>query len=85
MSARVYSRLTVACVPRTVTRRESELAQAGFMAGTVPTNGTVKRARSSVSTRVEAVLQAMTTMVGECAAISSAMSAQTRSTSSASP
>ncbi len=40
ISARVYSRLTVACVPSTVTCLLTERAQAGLMAGTVPTKGT---------------------------------------------
>ena len=35
----VYSRLTVPLVPSTDTRLVFELAQAGLMAGTVPTNG----------------------------------------------
>ena len=37
----VYSRLTVALVPSTDTRLVLELAQAGLIAGTVPTNGTL--------------------------------------------
>src|SRR6266700_2363722 len=45
ISARVYSRLTVASVPSTDTRLVREAAQAGLIAGTVPTNGTTKRAR----------------------------------------
>ena len=75
MSARVYSRLTVACVPSTVTRLLTEPAQAGLIAGTVPTKGTEKRARKCGSTRVEAVLQAMTTRSGRWVSISSPMSA----------
>ena len=65
MSARVYSRATVASVPSTETRRVSEPAQAGLIAGTVPTNGTAKTScAASGSTMVEAVLQAMTTRSG---------------------
>src|SRR5262249_36270704 len=45
ISARVYSRFTVASVPRTDTSLVVEAAQAGLMAGTVPTNGTGKGAR----------------------------------------
>ena len=75
MSARVYSRATVASVPSTETRRVTEAAQAGLIAGTVPTNGTENFSRSSGSTMVEAVLQAMTTRSGRCAAISSPISA----------
>ena len=41
ISARVYSRFTVASVPSTDTRLFLEAAQAGLIAGTVPTNGTV--------------------------------------------
>ena len=37
----VYSRLTVPLVPSTETRLVFELAQAGLIAGTVPTNGTL--------------------------------------------
>src|SRR4029079_19208036 len=37
----VYSRLTVPLVPSTDTRLVLELAQAGLIAGTVPTNGTL--------------------------------------------
>ena len=40
ISARVYSRWTVPLVPSTETRLVRELAQAGLIAGTVPTNGT---------------------------------------------
>ena len=40
ISARVYSRCTVPLVPSTETRLVLDLAQAGLMAGTVPTNGT---------------------------------------------
>jgi len=36
MSACVYSRVTVACVPSTETRLVREAAQAGLIAGTVP-------------------------------------------------
>ena len=64
ISARVYSRLTVpACrAPRRAC--VFDCAQAGLIAGTVPTKGTVKRARNSASASVEAVLQAMTTRSG---------------------
>ena len=44
ISARVYSRPTVACVPSTETRFDADCAQAGLIAGTVPTKGTEKRA-----------------------------------------
>ena len=64
ISVRVYSRLTVALVPSTDTRRVSEAAQAGLIAGTVPTKGTGNRARRCGSTSVEAVLQAMTMRSG---------------------
>jgi hypothetical protein len=37
----VYSRFTVPFVPSTETRRVFDDAQAGLMAGTVPTNGVV--------------------------------------------
>ena len=37
----VYSRFTVPLVPSTETRLVFELAQAGLIAGTVPTKGTV--------------------------------------------
>jgi hypothetical protein len=36
----VYSRFTVACVPSTAMRLLFDCAQAGLIAGTVPTNGT---------------------------------------------
>ena len=42
ISARVYSRPTVAWVPSTVTRFVTDCAHAGLIAGTVPTNGTAK-------------------------------------------
>ena len=48
-----------------------EAAQAGLIAGTVPTKGNEKRLRKCGSTMVEAVLQAMTTRSGRCAAIKS--------------
>ena len=38
-----------------------------MIAGTVPTKGTVKRARNSASASVDAVLQATTTRSGACA------------------
>ena len=41
ISRLVYSRCTVPLVPSTDTRLVFELAQAGLIAGTVPTNGTV--------------------------------------------
>ena len=84
ISAWVYSRVTVASVPSTDTRFVCEAAQAGLIAGTVPTKGTVKRSRSSGSTSVEAVLQAITTRSGACASISSPISAITRATSASS-
>ena len=37
----VYSRFTVPLVPSTETRLVFEVAQAGLIAGTVPTNGTL--------------------------------------------
>ena len=43
ISAWVYSRATVASVPSTETRFDCEAAQAGLIAGTVPTKGKVKR------------------------------------------
>src|SRR5262249_2700168 len=69
ISARVYSRPTVASVPRTATRLVREPAQAGLIAGTVPTNGTLKRVRKCGSTSVEAVLQAMTMRSGRWVSI----------------
>ena len=60
-------------------------AQAGLIAGTVPTKGTVKRARSSGSTRVEAVLQATTTRSGWYVSMSPLMTATTRAINSVSP
>ena len=80
----MYSRFTVASVPSTDTRFERDALQAGLIAGTVPTNGTVNRARRCGSTMVDAVLQAITTMSGACAAISSAISGTTRPTSASS-
>src|SRR5438874_4617322 len=64
ISARVYSRLIVASVPSTETRLLIEAAQAGLIAGTVPTNGSATLARRLGSTMVEAVLQATTTISG---------------------
>src|SRR6476659_4749404 len=64
ISARVYSRPTVACVPSTETNFDTDWEQAGLIAGTVPTKGTEKRARNWVSASVEAVLQATTTRSG---------------------
>jgi hypothetical protein len=46
-----------------------DCAQAGLIAGTVPTKGTEKRARKSLSASVEAVLHATTTRSGACSAI----------------
>ena len=43
--------------PNADTRRDRDAVQAGLAAGTVPTNGTVKRATRWGSTRVDAVLQ----------------------------
>ena len=71
MSARVYSRFTVASVPSTETCLVIDAAQAGLIAGTVPTNGSAKFLRNRGSTMVEAVLQAITTRSGRCASISS--------------
>ena len=42
ISARVYSRFTVASVPSTDTSWLRDAAQAGLIAGTVPTNGTAE-------------------------------------------
>ena len=64
ISAWVYSRATVASVPSTETRFDCDAAQAGLIAGTVPTKGRVKRSRSAGSTSVEAVLQAITARSG---------------------
>src|SRR5262249_19852666 len=64
ISALVYSRLTVASVPSTDTRFVFDAAQAGLIAGTVPTNGTESCARRLGRTLVEAVLQAITTRSG---------------------
>src|SRR3981189_1838272 len=64
ISVWVYSRLTVPLVPSTDTRLDLELAQAGLIAGTVPTNGTRYAARRCDMTRVDAVLQAMTARSG---------------------
>ena len=80
----MYSRETVASVPSTDTRLLTETAQAGLIAGTVPTNGTAKRARRCGSTSVDAVLQAMTANAGRWVSISVAMSGTMRSTSAAS-
>ena len=83
-SAWVYSRATVASVPSTEMRLVSESAQAGLIAGTVPTKGRAKRSRSAGSTSVEAVLQATITRSGRCAAISRSISAVTRAISACS-
>ena len=74
----MYSRLTVPLVPSTDTRLVFERAQAGLMAGTVPTKGTWYRSRRCDITSVEAVLQAITTRSGACAAINSPISGTTR-------
>ncbi len=76
----MYSRLTVASVPSTDTSLDLDALQAGLMAGTVPTKGTVNRARRCGSTRVDAVLQAITAISGACVAINSAISGTTRPT-----
>jgi hypothetical protein len=81
--ARVYSRCTVASVPSTDTRLVRDAAQAGLIAGTVPTNGTAKRARKLGSTMVEAVLQARTTRSGSCASTTCSIRSMTRATSCA--
>src|ERR1700731_4528029 len=81
MSARVYSCATVASVPSTETRLVTDAAQAGLIAGTVPTNGSENCLRRSGSTMVDAVLQAITTRSGRWVSISSPMSATTRDTS----
>ena len=80
----MYSRLTVASVPSTETRRVREPAQAGLIAGTVPTKGSENLLRNSGNAMVEAVLQAMTTRSGRWVAINSPMSATTRATSAGS-
>ena len=51
MSARVYSRAIVASVPSTETSLLFDEAQAGLIAGTVPTNGILKRSRNRGSTK----------------------------------
>ena len=61
-----------------------DCAQAGLIAGTVPTKGTVKRARAVASASVEAVLQATTTRSGACRAIASPSTAVTRAISASS-
>ncbi len=78
MSARVYSRATVASVPSTETRFVIDAAQAGLIAGTVPTNGSENCLRRSGSTMVEAVLQAITTRSGRWVSINSPIRATTR-------
>src|ERR1700732_578066 len=64
ISALVYSRCTVPLVPSTDTRLVFDCAQAGLIAGTVPTNGTLYCSRRCDITSVEAVLQAITTRSG---------------------
>ena len=78
ISRLVYSRLTVPLVPSTDTRLVFEAAQAGLIAGTVPTNGTLYSPRRCDMTSVEAVLQATTTRSGAWAEISSPISGTTR-------
>src|SRR6266403_3947627 len=67
----VYSRLTVPLVPSTETRLVFEEAQAGLIAGTVPTNGTLYELRRCDITSVDAVLQAITTRSGVLVLINS--------------
>ena len=61
-----------------------DCAQAGLIAGTVPTKGTAKRARNSASASVEAVLQATTTRSGACSAIALPITSTMRAISAAS-
>ena len=56
----------------------ADAAQAGLIAGTVPTKGSMNRSRSAGSTIVDAVLQAMTAMSGWCLSISAPTTASTR-------
>jgi hypothetical protein len=59
-------------VARTEIMRERDACAAGLIAGTVPTNGRSGcAARNGGKTRVDAVLQAITTRSGACAAIHS--------------
>ena len=51
-------------MPRQLADLLIEAAQAGLIAGTVPTNGSATLARRLGSTMVEAVLQATTTISG---------------------
>ena len=74
----MYSRRTVPLVPSTETRLVFERAQAGLIAGTVPTKGIRYFSRSPAITSVDAVLQAMTARSGACVAISSPISGTTR-------
>ncbi len=60
------------------------VAAAGLIGGTTPTKGVVKRCRRAGRTSVEAVLQAMTTRSGRCAAMSWPITSRTRATRSAS-
>ena len=55
-----------------------DCAQAGLIAGTVPTKGTAKRARKSASASVEAVLQATTTRSGAWSAMALPMTSMMR-------
>src|SRR5579862_4548373 len=84
MSARVYSRATVACVPSTETRRVTDAEQAGLIAGTVPTIGSERLLRRSGRTMVEGVLHAYTARSGRCLAIRSLISVTTRATNAGS-
>ena len=84
ISALVYSRLTVACVPSTATRLLRDCAQAGLIAGTVPTNGTEKRTRNSASARVDAVLQAIDNQSGACFSIAAPITSTMRAISASS-
>jgi len=78
ISVLVYSRATVASVPSTDTSRVRDIAQAGLMAGTVPTNCSEKRRRNSSSTMVEAVLHAITTRFGSNRSVNSPITSTTR-------
>src|SRR5258708_20565096 len=73
ISALVYSRWTVPLVPSTDTRFVFERAQAGLIAGTVPTKGTWYCSRRCDITNVQAVVQATKTTSGQCAALNYAI------------
>ena len=63
-----------------------DIAAAGFIAGTVPTKSmSGHRARNCGNAKVEAVLQAITTMSGSCSPICAAMTARMRAANSGSP